>query len=196
MISARDRCVATLSVGAALFVVTATLVTGCSGAGGPATPGPDVAAPGDIPDDQAFVEVTPFPGFAVTVPEGWAMTAAGPAVTFTDKLNAITVDSRFAATAPSETAVHQDVDQQFASAAGYVAGTVTSVTRPAGTAVEATYRIAGPTNPVSGKSVTDEVERYEFFRDGQLVTLTMSAPVGADNVDPWRTVTDSFRWTS
>ncbi|MFD9667104.1 hypothetical protein ACFWAY_36785 [Rhodococcus sp. NPDC059968] len=195
MSSARDRCVATLPMGAALFVVTATLVTGCSGAG-PTTPGPDVAAPGDIPDDQAFVEVTPFPGFAVKVPEGWEMTAAGPAVTFTDKLNAITVDSGFAATAPSETAVHQDVDQQFASAAGYVAGTVTSVTRPAGTAVEATYRIAGPTNPVSGKSVTDEVERYEFFRDGQLVTLTLSAPVGADNVDPWRTVTDSFRWTS
>jgi hypothetical protein len=26
------------------------------------------------------------------------------------------------------------------------------------------------------------------------VTLTLSAPVGSDNVDPWRTVTDSFRW--
>jgi hypothetical protein len=24
--------------------------------------------------------------------------------------------------------------------------------------------------------------------------VTLSGPAGADNVDPWRTVTDSFRW--
>jgi hypothetical protein len=44
--------------------------------------------------------------------------------------------------------------------------------------------------------VRDDVERYEFWRGDHEVVLTLSAPHGADNVDPWRTVTDSFRWTS
>jgi hypothetical protein len=47
---------------------------------------------------------------------------------------------------------------------------------------------------VTGKSVTEAVQRYEFWRSGQEVVLTLSAPQGSDNVDPWRTITDSFRW--
>jgi hypothetical protein len=39
------------------------------------------------------------------------------------------------------------------------------------------------------------VERYEFFRNGHTVTLTLAGPVGADNVDPWRRITDSFAWS-
>jgi hypothetical protein len=40
----------------------------------------------------------------------------------------------------------------------------------------------------------EAVERYEFWRAGHEVVLTLSAPVGSDNVDPWRKVTDSFAW--
>ena len=39
-----------------------------------------------------------------------------------------------------------------------------------------------------------EPMRYEFFRNGQTVALTLAGPLGADNVDPWRHITDSFRW--
>jgi len=38
------------------------------------------------------------------------------------------------------------------------------------------------------------VERYAFWRAGTTVILTLSGPQGADNVDPWRMVTDSFGW--
>jgi hypothetical protein len=38
------------------------------------------------------------------------------------------------------------------------------------------------------------VERYEFWRAGREVVLTLAGPVDADNVDPWRTVSDSLRW--
>jgi hypothetical protein len=47
---------------------------------------------------------------------------------------------------------------------------------------------------VTGKVYTDVVERYEFFRNGTEAIVTLSGPSGADNVDPWRTVTNSFRW--
>jgi hypothetical protein len=47
---------------------------------------------------------------------------------------------------------------------------------------------------VTGKTGTDAIERYEFWRDGREVILTLSGPVGADNVDPWRTITESLQW--
>ena len=42
--------------------------------------------------------------------------------------------------------------------------------------------------------IHDAVERYEFWKAGTEVVLTLSGPQGADNVDPWRIVTDSFGW--
>jgi hypothetical protein len=71
---------------------------------------------------------------------------------------------------------------------------VTTVNRKAGPAVLIRYSANSPIDPVTGKSVVDSVERYEFWRNGQEVILTLAGPQGADNVDPWRTVTDSFRW--
>jgi hypothetical protein len=49
---------------------------------------------------------------------------------------------------------------------------------------------------VTGKAKTDAVERYLFVHKGKRVTLTLSGPKGADNVDPWRLVTDSLSWKS
>ena len=48
---------------------------------------------------------------------------------------------------------------------------------------------------MTGKGGTDAVERYVFFHKGRDVILTLSGPKGADNVDPWKLVTDSVRWT-
>jgi hypothetical protein len=48
---------------------------------------------------------------------------------------------------------------------------------------------------VTGKRRTDAVERYLFFHHGREAILTLSGPKGADNVDPWRIITDSLRWT-
>ena len=47
---------------------------------------------------------------------------------------------------------------------------------------------------MTGKVVVQSVQRYVFYRAGVEVAITLSAPAGADNVDPWRTVTDSFAW--
>jgi hypothetical protein len=58
-----------------------------------------------------------------------------------------------------------------------------------------TYEARSPADPVTGKSVVLDVERYEYWRSGTQVTITLSAPHGADNVDPWRTITDSFAWS-
>jgi hypothetical protein len=88
----------------------------------------------------------------------------------------------------------QDLPAIAATTPGLVAGDVAPVTRAAGPAVLITYRAPSAPDPVTGRSVQDAVERYVFWHAGQQVMLTLSGPVGADNVDPWRMVTDSLRW--
>lgn len=169
----------------------------------PATPAgavdpnaPEDNPPGDIPDNQVFVAYSPpSGGFTVKVPEGWARTEANGAVTFTDKLNSVRMETVVAAAAPTaQSAQQSEVPAIQASAKGFQPGKVTSVTRKAGPVVLITYLANSAPDPVTGKVVLDDVERYEFWKAGKEVILTLSGPKGADNVDPWKIITDSFGW--
>lgn len=157
---------------------------------------PEVSPPGDIPDNQAFVPYTPPQGgFTVKVPEGWARSEQGGTITFTDKLNRIMISSEPAASAPTvDSAKTDEVPAIEAQAQNFSLGQVTTVQRDAGEAVQITYTADGPKDEVTGKVRPNSYERYEFYSDGTEVVLTLAGPVGADNVDPWRIVTDSFGW--
>lgn len=191
---------------AGLAAATAVVASSACGGGSPSsTPVPsqpqntsEVSPPGDIPDNQAFVEYAPpDAAFAVEVPEGWARTTDGATTVFTDKLNAIRIEAAPAPAAPTVQSATSDVVPALSSGtAGFQLGQVSAVTRNAGGAVLITYQADSPADPVTGKTVIDDVERYLFFHNGTLVTLTLSGPKGADNVDPWRIVTDSLRWTA
>jgi hypothetical protein len=177
------------------------LLAGCGGSGSSsAPPNPNAkesSPPGDIPDNQAYVAYSP-PGadYSVKVPEGWARTRAAGAVTFTDKLNAITMQERAAAGAPSVAAARRsELASLRRGVKGFRPGSVSVVRRTSGPAVRITYLAAGRPDPVTGKTHVDAVERYLFGHKGKRVTLTLSGPKGADNVDPWRLVTDSLRWS-
>ena len=152
--------------------------------------------PGDIPDDQVFLAYTPSAGgFSVKVPEGWARSTDGAAVVFTDKLNSIRMETVPAAAVPTVDSVRRSELPTLAAAAPqYRAKDVVPVTRTAGKGVLITYLADSAPNPVTNKVVRNEVERYEFWKGGQEVVLTLSGPKGADNVDPWRIVTDSLTW--
>jgi hypothetical protein len=164
--------------------------------GTPNPKAPEVNPAGDIPDSQVYVRYRPSGAtYSVKVPEGWSRTATGGATRFTDKLNSIVMEGHAAKSAPTVASVRsQELRKIAASAKAYRPGTVTTVSRKSGTAVLATYETAGVPNPVTGKTKPAEVERYSFFHNGQEVVLTLSGPKGADNVDPWRIVTDSLRW--
>lgn len=148
---------------------------------------------GDIPDTQVYVPFTgPDNAFTLSVPEGWARTDASAVTTFTDKLNTVRIEARPNATPPTPDSVKRDEMATIDVLGGGFS--VETVTRKAGEAVLATYQAPAPPNVVTGKVGTDAVERYSFWRAGREVILTLSGPVGADNVDPWRTITDSFQW--
>jgi len=165
--------------------------------GSPDPNAPETNDPGDIPDNQAFVTYSPpGSGYSVKVPEGWARSEAG-AVTFTDKFNSIRMESATATAAPTvSSATGDEVPRLRQSEKAFVLGKVSTVTRRSGSMVLITYEANSEPNPVTGKSLRIAVERYEAFKDGKLVTLTLTGAKGADNVDPWRTVTDGFSWTA
>jgi hypothetical protein len=114
---------------------------------------------------------------------------------FTDKLNSITVQLVKAAAAPTAASARATEVRQVQAAGHHVtvAG-VGTVTRSAGTVVVIRYSADSQPDPVTGKVYKNSIERYEYYRNGTEATVTLTAPAGADNVDPWRKVTDSFRW--
>lgn len=160
--------------------------------------GPEVSPAGDIPDNQAYVAYSPpGGGYAVKVPEGWARTTSNGVTTFTDKLNRVQMQTAPAAVAlTARDAQRSEIPKLSKQVAGFKAGTVSTVTRRAGTAVRMTYLASSPANAVTGRSHTDAVERYVFLHHGEDIVLTLSGPKGADNVDPWKIVTDSLHYTS
>jgi hypothetical protein len=189
-------------------VAAAGVLAGCGGRITSTSPGTSAAsaasgtaAPesnpaGDIPDSQVFVPYMPATKlFTVSVPEGWAQTTDGPVTVFTDKLNAVRIESQPALVAPTpDTVQRQEVPAIQSATPGFRFGAVSVVPRKSGPVLLLTYQATSPPNGVTGKSGVDAVERYEFWRGGHEAILTLSGPLGADNVDPWRTVTDSLQW--
>ncbi|MER7189508.1 hypothetical protein [Streptomyces flaveolus] len=204
------------SAGLVAVTVVATVIAGCSGsssgthsgsgsaapaqaAPAQATPAPTESnPPGDIPDNQVFVAYRPtggFTGFTVKVPEGWARTDKGGTTVFTDKLNSVTIATAHAPTAPTVTSVKDTVVPRLrGQVSRFASPKVSQVTRKAGPVVLLTYQGDSAKDPVTGKVVRDAFERYAFYQKGHEVDLTLSGPVNADNVDPWRIVSDSFAW--
>lgn len=153
--------------------------------------------PGDIPDTIAYVPYSvPGKGLTVSTPEGWSRSSAHGAITFTDKLNTIQlfiVPAHGAVTAAS--AKRTELPKIASSVKTFKLQSTSTVSRPAGAAVRIAYLGDCQPNPVTGKVGTLAFERYDFVHKGREVVLLLSSPQGSDNVDPWRKVTSSLRFT-
>jgi hypothetical protein len=157
---------------------------------------PEDNPPGDIPDNQVFVTVKPGPGsFQVKVPEGWAQQNSDSGTLFTDKLN--TVNITWASGAPELTldrANTIEVPDLSNREAAFQLVQVKQVSLSGGQAVLISYQKNSSANEVTGKKYRMDVLRYEFYRNGFQVNLSLESPVGADNVDPWNIISGSFKW--
>jgi hypothetical protein len=189
----------------AVPVTVAALLAGGCGSGAPGAPGAAGGTAsasesnplGDIPDDQVYVvHASPDGRFSVQVPEGWARTDLPDGVSFTDKLNTVTVQELTGRPQPTPDSVRADELTVVAEGHANVAvGGVAAVALPSGSALHATWSADTAPGPVTGRTVRDDVETFVFWRDGTEVLLTLSGPQGADNVDPWRQISQSFAWT-
>ena len=156
---------------------------------------PETNPPGDIPDNQAFVPYDAAGGFSVKVPEGWSRTVTANSAEFTDKLNTIRVQWAPAPSAPTVSSVQSaDVAKLKASEAAFTLGGVGDASLPSGPAVLVKYQENSTPNSVTGKQYRLDVLRYTVFKNGTRLDLTLLSPVGADNIDPWKIVTQSLTW--
>lgn len=160
------------------------------------TVAPEKNPPGDIPDSQVFVAYTSPLGFSLKVPEGWARTDRSDGARFADKYNAIDVAVNSAATAAPTTASvnnHEAADLVKVGRAVKI-GAVKSVKLRSGSAILIVYSSNSEPNPVTNKQLRLENNRYLIYRGGKIATINLSAPLGADNVDQWKLISDSFQW--
>jgi len=158
---------------------------------------PESLPPGDIPDTAAYVPyAVPGAGYTVSTPEGWSRSSSGRVVSFTDKLNAVRITAEPAPTPITVASVQRTVVPALAaSTKGFKLQSVTAVSRTGGPAIRTTYLSYSPPDQVTGKFGVLAVERYDFTHKGRDVIITLSAPNGSDNVDPWTKVTNSLGFT-
>ncbi|WP_412740429.1 hypothetical protein [Krasilnikovia sp. MM14-A1259] len=151
--------------------------------------------PGDIPDNLAFIPYSNTAGrYRFTHPEGWAEKTQGSTAAFTDKLNGVQAATGTATTAPTvATAKQQDVPELARSQAAFELRTITDVSMPAGRGVRIVYRRNSAPDAVTGRQYRDEVERYELVSHGREVIVELFGPVGADNVDAYKTMINSLK---
>jgi hypothetical protein len=151
--------------------------------------------PGDIPDTQVFIDYASPLGFTIKVPEGWARSDRVDGASFIDKLDGVIVSVSKATSAPNtENVKTNEVPNLKAAERAVTVASVKAVKLPVGPAIRIVYTSNSQPNAVTNKQVRLENERYLYFKDGKLVTLELYAPKGADNVDQWQLMSESFRW--
>lgn len=160
-------------------------------------PGPlqaeaNAAATGDIPDSQAFIVLRNRIGsYSMKYPEGWAQLGSGGVVTLRDKNNIVRIVVEHGA-APTTAAVKADVAKLGGARLRSGPAKVALGGKPA---LEVTYSTQSAPNAVTGKRVTLIVDRYYLWQGGRRAVVDLGTPEGVDNVDAYRMMIESFRWS-
>jgi hypothetical protein len=158
----------------------------------------EVNPPGDIPDNQAFVAyISSTGGYSISMPEGWERTENGPNVQFADKLHVFSVDlGCWSGPLTVDTVQANQIPALAAQIPAFGLVDVQAVTLPAGDVILIQYRTNSEPDAVTGKQHRLDVDRYELVSNSRLVSISLAAPAGSDNVDVSRLVSESFRWTA
>lgn len=98
------------------------------------------------------------------------------------------------AAAPTVSTVRSTIGALRLSARAFRLQSLRAVSLTGGPAIEAVYQVNSPPSSVTGRQYRLVIERFEFWRGGRAAVLSLSSAVGSDNVDPWRIVSEGFRW--
>lgn len=150
---------------------------------------------GDIPDNAVFLTYQgSSPSFSIQYVEGWQVSQRPDGVVVRDKDSSETV---------AVVAAQADIP-------GYIASTdlsflqaqsgfklVQQDTVKVGTSSyhHLVYHLPAPPDPVTGKRVPSTVDRYYVPGPSGLAVVSLSTPDGVDNVDAFRQMIESFRWS-
>jgi hypothetical protein len=150
---------------------------------------------GDVPDNAVFLTYQGTnPSFSIQYVEGWQVSQRPDGVVVRDKDSGETV-----------TVIAAEADVP-----GYVASTDLPVLQAqpgfqlvkrdtvkvrSSSYVHLVYHLPAPPDPVTGKEVPSTVDRYYVPGPSGLAIVSLSTPDGVDNVDAFRQMIESFRWS-
>ncbi|MET3901403.1 hypothetical protein ABIB57_005374 [Devosia sp. UYZn731] len=151
---------------------------------------PENNPPGDIPDSQVFIDYAGT-GFTMKVPEGWSRNDTATGAIFTDKYNLLEASVAPGAAPTVKNATAGEVPAIEAGPRAAKVADVTAVTLDGGPAIRIQYESNSEPNAVTGKQIRLDRVRYLYAQAGNVVSLDMAAPKGADNVDQWLLMANS-----
>jgi hypothetical protein len=150
---------------------------------------------GDVPDNAVFLTYRQASlGCSIQYVEGWQVTTRPDGVVINDK---------------DSSEIVQVVDLP-GDVAGFIASTDLPALRAqtgfklikqdtvkvgAASLHHLTYHALSPADPVTGKQIPSTVDRYYVPGPAHLAIISLSTPDGVDNVDAFRQMIESFRWT-
>jgi hypothetical protein len=157
---------------------------------------PKISQLADIPDDQTFTTFTSPAGFALKVPQGWARHDGGRETMFSDKYNCIALSVESTSRPFDLAYATSTLAPQIEKMGKAVRITeIAEIKLKPGRTVKIAYDANSEPIGITDKRVRQENERFYFIKDDRLVMLSLTTPKGADNVDQWRLISSSFRWT-
>ncbi len=177
-------------------LLLAAILGGCGSSGttaAPTSPTPAPRANGDIADTANYLTYHGT-GFSLQYVEGWGiLRGGGQAVRISDKDSAEVVSivpgkTGVATLAGKDMTRFQHTLPQF----HLLARRTVQLTPGAATYLQ--YRTLSAQDPVTGKRVPVVVDRYYVPGPGRQAIVSLSTPVGVDNVDAFRRISRSFRW--
>lgn len=150
---------------------------------------------GDVPDNAVFLTYQQASlGFSIQYVEGWQVTTQPDGVVIKDKDSSETV----AVVDPqSDVAAYiQSTDlSALQGQAGFKLVKQDVVKVGKASLHHLVYHILSPADPVTGKQVPSTVDRYYVPGPAHLAIVSLSTPDGVDNVDAFRQMIESFKWT-
>jgi hypothetical protein len=154
------------------------------------------AATGDIPDNQVFLVFhDPSAGYSMKYPEGWTQSGSGKDVTIKDKNNIVHVVAGPGRSSSVQQASADLARLKRSNPSLVVITPPKQVTIKGTPMIQSRYSTRSAPNPVTGKRVTLLVDRYQVAGPGKAATVDLGTPKGVDNVDAYRLMIESFKWS-
>ena len=152
------------------------------------------AAHGDIPDNAVFLTYQSAAWrFSIQYVEGWQVRTVSDGVTIRDKDSS---ESVRVVTAPPDIAAYVNGTDLPALRSQPGFSLVKRDTVKVGSAVyqHIAYHAPADPDPVTGKQVASTIDRFYVPGPG-LAIVTLSTPDGVDNVDAFRQMITSLKWS-
>jgi len=148
-----------------------------------------------VPDNAVFLTYTGGqPGFSIQYVEGWQVTPGPDGMVARDKDSSETVGIVVAP--PDVKAYVASTDlPALQSQAGFKLDKQDTVKVGEAHLIHLVYHLPSPPDPVTGKQVPSTVDRYYVPGPSGLAVVSLSTPDGVDNVDAFRQMIESFKWS-